>query len=235
MNIQEYEKVKDMDYLEYCDYLQRKYGISQTSYFTKNWSKCSKVTRTAEGLIVHHKFEDHAIKLGDVKYARNNPYEWQQPENLVYCDYLEHLLLHIMICENPAADKNKNEFVGIGGVINHLVPELNDLFSGWEPSQPWRKNCKDRIINNKDVYLVLLNRFRMNYDGVERNGKSLCKFPSILLSSATSTSGTWSIKNNIPLFNEIRNYLESQKVNDPPSLAEDNNNRFWSQYDIIII
>lgn len=75
MNIQEYEKVKDMDYLEYCEYLQSKYGISTTSYFTKNWSKCSKVTRTAEGLIVHHKFEDHAIMLCNVKYAKYNPYE----------------------------------------------------------------------------------------------------------------------------------------------------------------
>lgn len=229
MNIQEYEKVKDMDYLEYCDYLQSKYGISTTSYFTKNWSKCSKVTRTAEGLIVHHKFEDHAIMLCNVKYAKYNPYEWQLPENLVYCDYLEHLLLHIMICETPAAGKNKNENVGIGGVINHLVPELNDLFSGWEPSQPWRKNCKDRIINDKDVYFVLLNRFRMSYEGIEYCKRMpLYEFPDTLLKSASSNYDTWSIQNNITLYDEICNYLESQKANDPPSLAEDNNNRFWS-------
>ena len=32
MNIKEYEKIKDMNYLEYCDYLQSKYGIGQAVY-----------------------------------------------------------------------------------------------------------------------------------------------------------------------------------------------------------
>ena len=65
--------------------------------------------------------------LGDVNFAQKNPYEWQLPENIVYCDYLEHLFLHILICENPSEDHNLFEAVGFGGVINFIVPELNDL------------------------------------------------------------------------------------------------------------
>lgn len=39
MNIQEYEKVKKYTYLEYCDYLQRKYGIGLANYMSENWKK----------------------------------------------------------------------------------------------------------------------------------------------------------------------------------------------------
>ena len=59
MNMQEYNKVKGMSYLEYCDYLQDKYGIGKSDYFTKSWNKNSKVTRTKEGdLIVRYEREE---------------------------------------------------------------------------------------------------------------------------------------------------------------------------------
>ncbi len=54
---------------------------------------------------------------------------------LEYCDYLEHLFLHILICENPSEEKNRNEDVGTGGVVNFIAPELNDLYSGWKTKQ----------------------------------------------------------------------------------------------------
>ena len=40
---------------------------------------------------------------------------------------LEHLFLHLLICEYPAENKNENEQVGIGGVVDFIVPELNDV------------------------------------------------------------------------------------------------------------
>jgi hypothetical protein len=39
MDLKEYEKVSGYTYLEYCDYLQEKYGIDLCDYMTKNWSK----------------------------------------------------------------------------------------------------------------------------------------------------------------------------------------------------
>jgi hypothetical protein len=74
--------------------------------------------------------EDHAIMLGKKIYAMQSPYEWQYADKLVYCDLLEHLFLHILICENPHKDKKQDQSVGFGGVINFLVPELNDVYSG---------------------------------------------------------------------------------------------------------
>jgi len=197
MNIQEYEKIKDFTYLEYCDYLQKKYGIGLCDFMTKAWNKNSKVTRTKDGLLAHHKFEDHAILLSDKEHAMKNPYEWQLAKNIVYCDYLEHLLLHIKICEYPSAEKNEMELVGIGGVINFLVPELNDFYSGWETTQPWRKNCHDLIRNDKGVYLILIKRF-----------KDVCKEliffgKDCLLSSFNEKFGSWSRKQNEDIFREI--------------------------------
>lgn len=107
-----------------------------------------------------HKYEDHAILLSTKEFAMKNPFEWQKAENIVYCDYLEHLFLHILICENPSKEQNKNEAVGIGGAMVFIIPELNDVYSGWETKQEWRKICHKRIKNDKDVFLALVKRFK---------------------------------------------------------------------------
>ena len=199
MNMEEYNEIKNLSYVEYCDFLQKKYGLGSAPYFTKTWNKNPKASRTKEGLIAHHKYEDHAIMLGDADYAKKNPYEWQLPKNIVYCDYLEHLFLHILICENPSKDKNPLEAVGIGGVINFLVPELNDLYSGWTTRQSWRANCHKLVINDKDVYLTLLKRFKDNCSDY------LLYTEDCLFTSFNEKYGLWSKKNNEALFEEIKN------------------------------
>lgn len=196
MTVQEYEKVKDYTYLEYCDYLQQKYGIGLCDYMSENWKKNGKVTRTKEGLYVHHKYEDHAIMLGNPEYAKKNPYEWQKKENLVYCNLLEHLLLHLLICEYPAEDKNKNEKVGMGGVVNFIVPELNDVYSGFVSKQLWQQNCHNAIINNKDTYFLLIKR----YKDFHEDNPFIVKW---LLKSYNKSFGLWSDEKNATIYEEI--------------------------------
>ncbi len=159
MNMSEYQNVKGFTYLEYCDYLQEKYGIGLADYMTKSYNPNPKCKRTKEGLIAHHKKEDTMIMLSTKEIAQMCPFEWQLKKNIVYCDYLEHLLLHILICKYPS--ENKVDFVstGIGGVVNFITPELNDLYSGWNTNQVWRKNCHDRVSADKDVYLAILKQF----------------------------------------------------------------------------
>lgn len=198
MNLKEYEKIKNFNYLEYCDYLQNKYGIGLSDYMTSSWNKNSKVTRTNEGLLAHHKYEDHAIMLSNKEFAMQNPFEWQLAKNIVYCDYLEHLLLHILICENPSINKNEFEAVGIGGVINYIVPELNDFYSGWETGQKWRIVCHNKIKEDKDVYMILLKRFKnscKNYPFYDDN---------CLYTSFNESFGLWSKKQNEKIFQEIK-------------------------------
>ena len=138
MNRSEYENVKNFTYVEYCDYLQNIHGIGKYDYMTKSWNKNTKCTRTNEGLISHHKYENCAIMLSKKEFAMLNPFEWQLAKNIIFCDYLEHLLLHVLICEQPSEEKNDLEAVGIGGVINFIVPELNDFYSGWVTKQEWQ-------------------------------------------------------------------------------------------------
>ena len=86
-----------MTYSELVDYLLKKYGPAECDYFRTEAckSKNPKVSRTNEGLYCHHIDEDKAIMLCNDKFAVNNPFEYQKAERLVYCNALEHLILHI--------------------------------------------------------------------------------------------------------------------------------------------
>ena len=86
-----------MTYDELVDYLLKKYGPAQYDYFCNESckSKNSKVSRTNEGLYCHHIDENKAILLSNDKFAVNNPFEYQKANRLVYCNVLEHLILHI--------------------------------------------------------------------------------------------------------------------------------------------
>ena len=211
MNIEEYNKVEGMTYLEYCDYLQGKYGIGLDDYMTKSYNAKPKCKRTKEGLVAHHKHEDKAVMLSTKKKAEQCPFEWQKKENIVYCDYLEHLLLHVLICEYPSPEKLPRNAVGVGGVRNFIVPELNDVYSGWETKQEWRKKCHIRVINDKTSYFAILKKF------INWRKKKFCKeqTPSkamqtiidlekkALHSSYNEKIGLWDMKNNKAIFDEI--------------------------------
>ena len=198
MNMSEYLKVKDFTYLEYCDYLQKKYGIGLDDYMTKSYNPKPKCKRTKEGLLAHHKKEDTMILLSTKEVAMKCPFEWQSKENIVYCDYLEHLLLHILICKYPSAEKAEHIRVGLGGVIDFIVPELNDLYSGWETAQAWRKTCHDKVKDDKAVYMEMLKQFIEN----EKNSGNFSV--SILCRSFNNTFGTWSDSQNSKLYKEIK-------------------------------
>lgn len=124
-----------MTYDELVDYLLKKYGSAQYDYFCNESckSKNPKVSRTNEGLFCHHIDENKAILLCNDKFAVSNPFEYQKANRLVYCNVLEHLILHIKIVEEP---KNKNanplEIQGICGIIRFICPQINDYFNGYE-------------------------------------------------------------------------------------------------------
>ena len=196
MDLKEYKSIENYDYNEYVNYLQAKYGIPKKSYFTLDWRKNTDITRTKEGLYIHHVKENKTIMLCNPDYAKNMPFEYQNPENLVYCDLLEHLLLHILICEE--ADINSNEIPGIGGVQNFIIPQLNDVYSGYISSKSWERKCYNKIINDKDVYYELIARFVENC-----NDYPLFNCNNIFISYKYHEN--WNSKNNIDLYNELNN------------------------------
>lgn len=198
MDIKEYKKIEKMKYLEYCDYLQKKYGFKKSAYMTKGWSKNQNCSRTKEGLMVHHIHENEAILLSSPRFAQNYPYEWQMQQNLVYCDLLEHLLLHILICEETIMEDGRPSMIGVGGITAFIVPELNDAYSGFKSNQAYRINWYNAIINDKDVYFILLKRFIYGF----------CinaDYHPSLLTSLNANYGVWKKENNAKIFEEINN------------------------------
>ena len=82
MTINEYQNVKDFSYEEYCGYLNKKYGAVPRKYGS------SKNKRPDDGLFIHHVREDEVASLSNRKIALANDPVYQEPENLVYCNYL---------------------------------------------------------------------------------------------------------------------------------------------------
>lgn len=163
-----YESMLKMSYQDIVSALLKKYGFAKHNYFKDTACKIKNplVTRTNEGLFCHHIDEDKAIMLCNDKFAANNPFEYQKADRLVYCNLLEHLLLHVKIAENPSPDANENELPGIGGAINFICKDLNDIYSGKEFSDEWRKNVADKVKDNFDDYIIIL---RYLWNIVEKN------------------------------------------------------------------
>lgn len=163
-----YESMLKMSYQDIVSALLKKYGSAKHNYFKDTACKAKNplVTRTNEGLFCHHIDEDKAIMLCNDKFAVNNSFEYQKADRLVYCNLLEHLLLHVKIAENPSPDANENELPGIGGAINFICKDLNDIYSGKEFSDEWRKNIADKVNDNFDDYIIIL---RYLWNIVEKN------------------------------------------------------------------
>ena len=160
MDSSEIEKELSMSYSGLVEYLLWKYGKVEGDYFVTEACKTKnkKITRANEGLIVHHIDEDKAIMLSDTRWAVANPFEYQKADRLVYCNIMEHLILHIKIVEEPKPKgANALEDQGIGGAVNFICPQLNDFYNGYEFKREVDKKRMGPIANNFDDYIKVLN------------------------------------------------------------------------------
>ena len=170
-------------------------------------SKNRKISRGSEGLFIHHMDEDKAIKLSTPKtifrWNTNHPdmpykWEWQKAGRLVYCNILEHLVLHIKIMQFPHPDRLQ-ENVGRGGIEVFILPELNDIYSGIQYQQPWKQKVVANVINFKADFFICLKIISTNFPNID-----------ILTSYNANWPQTgWSLKNNKNLFIEVLNFLKT--------------------------
>ncbi|MCC3161039.1 MAG: hypothetical protein K4H23_04950 [Mollicutes bacterium PWAP] len=82
--------------------------------------------------------------------------DYQKADRLVYCNLLEHLMLHIKIVENPKP-LIKKILVGEGGINNFLIPELNDIYSGINYQIPWKQSIVKVIVGFEEDYLKIID------------------------------------------------------------------------------
>jgi hypothetical protein len=165
-----YEELTGLEYERAVALLQDRYGIPSAPYYIeksynrflagaiKSPSK-GKITRTSEGLVLHHKMENKIIRLSTpaiLKKLHDSgepvPYKYQLPENLVYCDYLEHLILHTLIHREVY-----EKMMGIGGAIHFIIPELllGFVYNREEFKIPsWKEDCFN-ILTKGDVFTII--------------------------------------------------------------------------------
>lgn len=157
-----------MSYEECVNYLLKKYGPAKHNYYidTNCTRKNPKVSRTQEGLYCHHIDEDKAILLSNDKYAAQNSFSYQKADRLVYCNLLEHLILHTKIAECPNLNANEDQLPGIGGAINFICKDLNDIYAGKEISEEWKMHTANKVKNSFDTYIDIL---RYLWNVVESN------------------------------------------------------------------
>lgn len=161
-SLNDYNLEVNLSYSDLVEYLIQKYGAVNGDYFVNEscTTKNKKISRTKEGLQIHHIDEDKAISLSQDTYAKTHPFSYQKAERLVYCNILEHLLLHIKIVEKSREEGiNRNELAGIGGAVCMLCPQINDYYNGLIPKQEWRANVMRVIEDSFDNYIMILRYF----------------------------------------------------------------------------
>ncbi|MBR6377449.1 MAG: hypothetical protein IKS05_06775 [Oscillospiraceae bacterium] len=168
-----------LSYYELVNYLLSKYGPAQYDYFSTPAcnAKNKRITRAGEGLYCHHIDEDKSQNLGDTYAAKNSPYEWQKKERLVYCNILEHLILHIKISilriKKPYFDEIEdmvNVWLYNAG-LSLLTQEINDMFMNDGTKVAWRKRCYKEINNNYSDYIAIIKAFILYLGTTYRGNK----------------------------------------------------------------
>lgn len=164
MDKEEIIKEMEMNYDDLVQYLLNKYGGAKCDYFTKtNCKNRSKlISRTNEGLICHHIDEDKAYNLSVSERALDYPFDYQKKERLVYCNYIEHLLLHIVITKDRYWKENDDIhnpsqfalFVDSG--VQRICNDINMMYEQNGTDVKWINRCYQEIDNNFTDYVYVL-------------------------------------------------------------------------------
>lgn len=153
MDSKEIEKQLNMTYDELVKYLQKKYGMAKKPYFaTPEFKSVSTgIRRTGtEGLYCHHiKEYKEGCLLSTPSVAKHQPYEYQLPENLVYANVLEHLILHLKIEEETGSSP---------GFIN-ICRQINDFWGGYSFKELYYNKVYSLVDNNFEDYIRILLKF----------------------------------------------------------------------------
>ncbi len=144
-------------------FLNLKYGVATEPYYkelgynkfkagiNKGLTNNSKVSRTKEGLYCHHVKESEYINVTSAfdVISQDVPHNVHLPENLVYCNLIEHFLLHVLIFRENEPYKGVGGIVGIGG-----ARIMSGVFVDWFGKQPlelkaqWAINCREAALKD---------------------------------------------------------------------------------------
>ena len=147
------DTILEMPYDDYVELLLKKYGKALGDYFIDDVSfKVNKsITRSNEGLVIHHIDEDKICNLNELKNTKKAKayFKYQKANRLVYCNLVEHMLLHLKIMEKEISkshdNQNEREDVGIGG-FEAIIRKTNSiLLYAYYHKVPKNMNDWDKI------------------------------------------------------------------------------------------
>ena len=194
MTLEELTAEMQMSYYDLQQYLLQKYGPAQYDFFHNEQckSKNKRVRRTSEGLFCHHMDEDKGSCLCDPSQAAYQPFAWQKKERLVYCNILEHLVLHIKIAVLRQRKKFKKPiditlFFTTGGIYQ-LCSEINTLYVENGTKVPWRQRCFTEIKDNYDLYVIVVQSL-MSYIDRNYQGERIYHYKSATFAHLSTSSG----------------------------------------------
>lgn len=169
-----YMELLTKTYNEAVDFLLNKYGSAKDDYFRessyqrfmngeiKNITP-GKITRTNEGLYCHHIDQIRWLNISDQNFVKRNniPFESQRKDRLVYCDLLEHTILHVLI-----AKETSSKF-GFLGYDVYLKPNIEQWYlEEIMPSLEWMERCFHKS------FLEPQNAFNLIKEMQEKLGQS---------------------------------------------------------------
>lgn len=181
--MEDYIALLSTNYDDLCVHLLDKYGMATDDYFSKKSYERfkngeikspakKKITRTNEGLYIHHIDEDKQILIANpnaiIKF--DIPFTYQEKSRLVYCDLIEHAILHVLIAVKDVEEGTRGDGFqahGIGGYINFIRPQLVQwLIKGVEPKLAWQQNCRKTImmpVNDAEKLISQIDEFLVEH------------------------------------------------------------------------
>lgn len=163
-----YVDLLSKSYNEVVDFLLHKYGSAKDDYYReksyyrfmngeiKNITK-GKYSRTSEGLYCHHIDEIKELKISDQLFIKrkNIPFEYQKKERLVYCDLIEHTILHVLISKETSSE------FGYLGYEVFLKPIIEEWYIEEKiPSPQWMKTCYDKSFLTPEELVHILKEMQ---------------------------------------------------------------------------
>ena len=168
-----YKSLLNLDYDDAVQSLIKKYGAAVDDYFKESsYNKFlngkiksptkGKTSRTKDGL--YHIDEDKFLNLGnnDFILVKKPNFKYQTKDRLVYCNLIEHLILHAIITK-----KTNGEF-GTPGLIVFLIPKVQEWYiNKRKPKTGWEMNCYNTALISSDEAKDLLNDIKLYLKSVK--------------------------------------------------------------------
>ncbi|MCK8617731.1 hypothetical protein LNP00_05040 [Fructobacillus sp. M158] len=165
-----YNKLLNLNYTDAVQALLADHGVVSGNYFIeesynkwiagniKSPQKNKTISRTGEGLELHHNAEDEYEDMGNPLAIQKQdiPFSLQTAEALCYVDKWEHTILHALI-----ARETKGQH-GLRGLNTYLIPTIKAWYIDEEtPSSSapqWIQNCYKTAYLDKDAAKALLTK-----------------------------------------------------------------------------